>query len=68
MIEVVFVVEDETSHIAPVETGISNDTDIEIKSGLEEGQKVVIGSYRAISKTLKDESLVKVSDKNKSSK
>lgn len=68
MIEVVFVVQGEIANIVPVETGISNDTDIEIKSGLEDGQKVVIGSYRAISKTLKDESLVKVSDKTKSSK
>ncbi|MBD3290039.1 efflux RND transporter periplasmic adaptor subunit [candidate division KSB1 bacterium] len=66
MIEVVFIVKGENADIVPVETGISNDTDIEIKSGLEEGQKVVIGSYRAISKTLKDESLVKVTDKNKS--
>ncbi len=68
MIEVVFVVEDETAKTVPVKTGISNDTDIEIKSGLEEGQKIVIGSYRAISKTLKDESLVKVADKTKLSK
>ena len=59
--EVVFIVEGENAKMKPVETGISNDTDIEIKNGLEEGMKVVIGSYRAISKTLKEGSLVKVS-------
>lgn len=61
MVEIVFVVEGEHAKIAPVKTGISNDTDMEIMSGLEEGMQVVIGSYRAISKTLKDGSLVKIS-------
>ena len=55
--------EGEHAKIVPVETGISDDSDIEITSGLEEGMQVIIGSYRAISKTLKDESLVKISKK-----
>lgn len=58
--EVVFVVEDGTARAVPVKTGISDDTSIEILSGLEEGQKVVSGSYKAISNTLKDGSKVKV--------
>ena len=62
-IEVVFIIDGENAKIAPVKTGISNDTDIEVISGVEEGQQVVIGSYRAISKTLKDGSLVKVAEK-----
>ncbi|MEE4311126.1 MAG: efflux RND transporter periplasmic adaptor subunit, partial [candidate division KSB1 bacterium] len=62
--EVVFVIEGEYADIKPVETGISDDTNIEITGGLEEGMKVVSGSYRAISKTLKDGSLVKISKRN----
>jgi len=52
--EVVFVVDDGIAKVVPVETGISDDTNIEIKSGLEEGQKVVSGSYKAISRELED--------------
>ncbi len=57
--EVVFVVQDGTAKQVPVEIGISDDTNIEITSGLEEGQVVVSGSYRALSKDLKDGSAVK---------
>ncbi len=64
MIEVVFIVEEGVAKISPVETGISSDTDIEVKSGLEENQKVVTGSYRVLSKTLKDGDSVKISNKS----
>jgi len=57
--EVVFVVEEGTTKMVPVETGISDDNNIEILSGLEEGQKVVSGSYRALSRDLKDGSKIK---------
>ncbi len=66
MVEVVFVVKDGVAKIVPVETGISSDTDIEIKKGLEEGQQVVTGSYRVLTKTLKDGSFVKVAKKAES--
>ena len=66
MIEVVFVVEEGVAKVVPVETGISSDTDIEVKSGLEEEQEVVIGSYRALTKTLKDGSPVKIAKKTQS--
>jgi HlyD family secretion protein len=62
LIEIVFVVEDGVAKIVPVKTGISGDTDIEVVSGLEEGQQVVIGSYRALSKLLKEGSTVKITD------
>lgn len=58
--EVVFVVEEGVAKAVSVETGISDDTNIEIKSGLEEGQEVVSGSYRAVSRDLKDGDQVKV--------
>jgi HlyD family secretion protein len=63
MIEVVFIVKDGVAKIVPVVTGISSDTDVEIKSGLEESQEVVTGSYRVLTKSLKDGSRVKIGDK-----
>ena len=63
MVEIVFVVEDQTAKIVPVQTGISSDTEIEIIHGLTEGQQIVIGSYRALSKTLKHGSPVKITKK-----
>lgn len=58
--EVVFVVDKGIANAVPVKTGISDDTNIEILSGLEEGQQVVSGSYKALSLTLKDGSKVKI--------
>jgi HlyD family secretion protein len=46
-----------------VETGISDDNFLEIKSGLKEGDEVISGSYRAISRELEDGSIVRVEDK-----
>jgi len=60
LVECVFVVEDGVAKIVPVKTGISSDTYIEIKSGVEEGQMVVTGSYRVLSKTLENGSKVKI--------
>ncbi len=56
----VFVVDDEMKVVATaVETGISDDQYIEIKAGLEEGQRVVNGPYSAVSRELSDGDLVK---------
>ncbi len=60
MEEVVFVVKDNQVQQIPVETGISDDTHIEIVSGLETDQTVVSGSYRALSKELEDGSEVTI--------
>jgi len=59
VVEVVFVVEDGKARMVPVRTGISSDTDIEILSGLEEGQKVVSGPYKVLSRQLRDGMRVK---------
>jgi HlyD family secretion protein len=61
--EVVFV-HDATNTVksVKVKTGISDFENIEILSGLEEGQKVVSGPFRAVSKTLKDGAKVAVKD------
>jgi len=60
IIEVVFVINEGIAEMVPVETGISNDTDIEVLAGLEKDQQVVAGPYRILSQTLKDGSQVKV--------
>lgn len=62
--EVVFLVEKESNTVkrVPVQTGISDDTHIEIKSGLDEGQQVVSGSYKALSQQLKDGSAITIKE------
>ena len=55
MDEVVFVVgEDMTVEQRTVKTGISSDTHFEILSGLGEDEEIVVGSFKAVSKDLKD--------------
>ena len=53
-IEVVFVVENGKVKMVPVKRGISDDNFFEIIEGLREGQEVVSGSYKAISRELED--------------
>ncbi len=63
--EIVFVVENGKAKSVEVETSISDDNYIEITSGLEGGEKVVSGSYRAISRELSDGANVRVEGKGK---
>jgi len=58
--EVVFIVDGGVAKVVPVETGISDDTHIEIVSGLEGEETVVSGSYRVISKELEDGTKVSI--------
>jgi len=55
----VFVVNAKKAVFRPVETGIAGVTDIEITKGLQPGDEIVVGSYKAL-RTLKPESQVKV--------
>jgi len=55
----VFVVNGKKAYFRPVETGISGVTDIEITKGLQAGDEIVTGSYKAL-RTMKPESSVKV--------
>jgi HlyD family secretion protein len=57
---VVFVKGRDTVKLVPVQTGISDNNSVEIRSGIKEGDEVVSGSYTAISKDLKDGSKVKI--------
>jgi HlyD family secretion protein len=54
MVEVVFVVEGGQVKMAPVKIGICDDNYWEITDGLTEGQEIVSGGYRAISRDLDD--------------
>ena len=58
-IEVVFILESDHAKMMPVKIGISDDTHWEIVEGLEEGQEVVSGGYKAISRELEDGKAVK---------
>ena len=58
-IQGVFVVNGKKAIFRPVETGISGVTDIEITKGLQKGDEIVVGSYKAL-RTLKPESNVKI--------
>ncbi len=53
-VEVVFALEGDHVKMVPVKTGISDSDYFEIISGLAEGQQIVTGGYKAISKDLED--------------
>ncbi len=64
-IEVVVFVKDKDNKVkkVPVKTGIQDINNIEIISGLKEGEEVITGPYDVVSKTLKKGTQVKVVDK-----
>ena len=59
-VEVVFVVEGGRVRAVPVKRGISDDTNVEITEGLQEGQEVISGGYKAISRELEDGKRTKI--------
>lgn len=61
--EIVFIVDNGKAKLVEVETGISNDNFIQIKKGLKGGEEVISGSYRAISRDLKDGSKIRLEEK-----
>jgi HlyD family secretion protein len=58
-IQGVFVVRNKKAVFVPVQTGISGVTDIEVLSGLQAGDQIVTGSYKAL-RTLKPNAPIKV--------
>ena len=52
--KVVFLKDGGKAKMVEVTTGIANDSNIEIKSGIRPGDEVISGSYSAISRKLKD--------------
>ncbi|MDT8435948.1 MAG: efflux RND transporter periplasmic adaptor subunit [Gemmatimonadota bacterium] len=58
-VEGVFVVDGDRVRFRPVEVGIAGESHFEVLSGLEEGERVVSGTYQAI-RELEDGSVVQV--------
>jgi HlyD family secretion protein len=52
--KLVFVVVNGEAKARPVETGLASDTEIEIVSGVKEGDQVIDGPYRILSRDLAD--------------
>ena len=53
--KIVFVVDtDMKAHVRRVTTGIASDSDIEIVDGLKDGEHLLEGPYRTLSKELKE--------------
>lgn len=63
--EIVFIIDNNAAKKEEVKTGISDDSYIEITEGVQEGQEVVKGSFKAINKELEDGSKVKVDNEVK---
>lgn len=61
--EYVFIFEDGIAKLREVKTGIQDNMNIQINSGLEAGEEVIIAPYRAVSKTLKNNDEVEKVDK-----
>jgi HlyD family secretion protein len=58
-IQGVFVIRDRKAVFVPVETGITGVTEIEVTSGLKDGEDIVTGSYRVL-RSLRNGAGVKV--------
>ena len=65
--EVVFLADNGKAKMVDVKTGISDDTYIEIESGLKGGEEVISGPYRAISKELENGKTISISNSKKNS-
>lgn len=59
----VFIVQNNKAVFTPVETGITGENDIEIKSGLNVDQEIITGPYRQL-RALKSDQAIKREDKN----
>jgi HlyD family secretion protein len=55
----VFVIRNKKAAFVPVETGITGASDIEVTSGLKEGDEIVVGSYKVL-RTMKPGASVKI--------
>lgn len=64
-LEGVFVItKDNHARFRPVKTGITGESEIEVKSNLKEGEEIVSGSFQTL-RTLKDGTVVKIDNSSK---
>ncbi len=59
--EGVFVIRDGKARFVPITTGITGDTEIEVKTGLQGDEEIITGSYRVL-RTLKEGDAVRVEE------
>ena len=64
MKEYVFIVDNNVARLREVETGIQDNTYIQILSGLEMDEQVITGPYRAVSKTMTNGDEIKIVEQN----
>lgn len=62
--ECVFVNDGGKAKLRVVKTGIQDDSNIEVTSGLQEGDEIIIGPYNVVSKTLKPGEAIEVDSDN----
>ncbi|MFN7964892.1 MAG: efflux RND transporter periplasmic adaptor subunit [Acidobacteriota bacterium] len=62
-VTIAFVVDGNKVTAVPVKTGIQSESHIEVTEGLTEGQEIVTGNYRAISRDLAEGAAVEVNNK-----
>jgi HlyD family secretion protein len=60
LLKVVFIRDGDKVKMQRVETGIADNSLIEVKSGVKAGDEVVSGTYAAISRTLKDGAKIRI--------
>jgi len=65
LMKVVFIKTGEKAEMRRVETGIADNTHIEILAGVEPGEEVISGSYRAISRELFDGTAIKLPEESR---
>jgi HlyD family secretion protein len=63
--EAVYLKEGDEANLRVVKTGIQDDSNIEIISGLKEGETVITGPYNTVTKLLKQGDKVEVSNPDK---
>lgn len=61
-IQGVFVINNGRAEFRKVETGITGDSNIEVLSGLQEGDQIITGSYQVI-RTIRNTAHVKVDNR-----
>jgi HlyD family secretion protein len=65
--EIVFLVDGDSVKKAKVQTGISDDTYMEVSDGVTEGQEIISGGYAAISRLLEEGKKIKKEEPKKKS-
>ncbi|MDQ8198467.1 efflux RND transporter periplasmic adaptor subunit [Pelagicoccus enzymogenes] len=60
--------DDNTVTLVRVETGLADNRSIEIKSGVSDGQQIVTGGYRVLTRELENGKTVKIAENKKDSK